>query len=109
MVQTSKYSQALQQFPSLVLTISQLLMSNSIIRRRENQHILRTKHSQAREVPLSKYLGVSVYTKTRKRELVDRLYELGLSISYDRVLTISAELGDNICHYCKMELSRLSS
>ena len=82
-----------------VLTISQLLMSNSIIRRRENQHTLRTKRSQVRETPLSIYLGVLVHTKTCKRELVDRLYELGLSILYDRVLTISAELGDNICYY----------
>ena len=48
-------------------------------------------------------MGVLVHTKTRKRELVDRLYELGLSISYDQVLTISAELGDDICHYYKME------
>ena len=78
-------------------------MSNNIIRRRENQHTLRTKHSQVREAPLLIYLGILVHTKTRKRELVDRLYELGLSISYDRVLTISVELGDNICHYYKME------
>ena len=78
-------------------------MSTSIIRRRENQHSLRTKRSQVRETPLPIYLGVLVHTKTRKRELVDRLYELGLSISYDRVLTISAELVDNICHYYEME------
>ena len=75
-----------------VLTISQLLMSNSIIRRRENQHTLRTKRSQVRETSLPIYLGVLVHTKTRKRELVDRLYELGLSILYDRVLTILATI-----------------
>ncbi|KAJ8050257.1 hypothetical protein HOLleu_03391 [Holothuria leucospilota] len=44
-----------------------------------------------------------VHTKTRKRKLVDRLYDLGLSISYDWVLAISTELGDKICHYYKME------
>ncbi|CAL8335924.1 unnamed protein product [Merluccius merluccius] len=44
-----------------------------------------------------------IHTKTRKRELVDRLFDLGLSISYDRVLAISTELGDKICHYYKME------
>ena len=89
--------------PQPVLTISQLLMSNSIIRRRENQHTPRTNRSQVRETPLPICLGVLVHTKTRKRELVDRLFELGRSISYDRVLTISAELGDNICHYYEME------
>ncbi|KAJ8048750.1 hypothetical protein HOLleu_01187 [Holothuria leucospilota] len=44
-----------------------------------------------------------IHTKTRNRELVDRLYVLGLSISYDPVLAISTELGDKICHYYKME------
>ena len=89
--------------PQPVLTISQLLMSNSIIRHWEIQHTLRTKRSQVRETPLLIYLGVLVHTKTRERELVDRLYKLGLSISYDRVLTISSELGDNICLYYKIE------
>ncbi|KAJ8406047.1 hypothetical protein AAFF_G00309350 [Aldrovandia affinis] len=37
---------------------------------------------------------MSVYTKTRKRKLVEMLNEHGISISYDRVLEISAQLGD---------------
>ncbi|KAJ8027926.1 hypothetical protein HOLleu_30023 [Holothuria leucospilota] len=87
-----------------VFTIFQLLMSNSMVRRRENQQTpCTTRHNQGRETPLPIYLGVMTHTKTRKRELVDRLYDLGLSISYDRVLTISAELGDKICHYYTME------
>ena len=52
-----------------------------------------------------------VHTKTRKRELVDTLHELGLSVSYDRVMDISSELGSKICsHYdgekaaCPLEL-----
>ena len=87
-----------------VLTISQLLMSNSIARHRDNQKKMSTvRHNINRETPLNIYLGVMVHTKTRKRELVDCLYNLGLSISYDRVLAISAELGDQICQYYKME------
>lgn len=87
-----------------VLTISQLLMSNSMVRRRENQKTpYTTRHNQGRETPLSIYLIVMVHTKTRKRELVDRLYDLRLSISYDLVLTISTELGDKICHYYEMD------
>ena len=38
-------------------------------------------------------------SKTRKRELVDALFNLGLCISYGRVLKISTELGTNICYY----------
>ncbi|KAK3737233.1 hypothetical protein QZH41_010861 [Actinostola sp. cb2023] len=44
-----------------------------------------------------------VHTKTRKRELVDTLFSLGLSISYDRVLDISTELGNNICRFYESE------
>lgn len=86
-----------------VLTISQLLMSNSTVRRQKNEQAsCPTRRTQGRETPLPIYLGVLVHTKTRKRELVDRLYDLGLSIHYDRVLAISTELGNNICHYYKM-------
>ena len=40
-----------------------------------------------------------LHTKTRKRELVDALFNLGSCISYDRVLKISTELGNNISYY----------
>ena len=40
------------------------------------------------------YLGLNVFAKTRKRQLIDMLYENRLSISYDRVLEISSQLGE---------------
>ena len=44
-----------------------------------------------------------IHTKTRKRALVDTLFDLGLCISYDRVLDISTEIEKNICHYYEVE------
>ena len=44
-----------------------------------------------------------IHTKTRRRDLVDELYRLGLSVAYDRVLSISSALGDNICRYFQLE------
>lgn len=41
-------------------------------------------------------MGLSVYTKTRKRTLVEMIYEHGISISYNSVLEISTQLGDAI-------------
>ena len=38
-----------------------------------------------------------LHANTRKRELVDTLSGLGISISYDRVLRISAEMGNGVC------------
>ena len=82
-----------------VLTLSQLLMFNSFA-------LLATKlstHNYEREPPLPLYLRVLMYAKTRKRELVDALFELGLSISYDRLLNISAVMCNTLCKQFEME------
>ena len=55
------------------------------------------------ETPLPIYLGMLVHTKTRKRELVDLLFELCLSVSYDRVLEISTQLGHKVCQYYEIQ------
>lgn len=91
------------QMPQPILTIAQLLMHNSLMRCRQTQSTSAVRHSQERETPLPMYVGIMIHTKTRKRELVDNLYQLGLSISYDRVLGISTELGNKICHQYQKE------
>ncbi len=40
------------------------------------------------------YMGMAVYAKIRKRNMVEMLHENNLSISCDRVLEVSAQLGD---------------
>ena len=88
--------------PQAALTLSQLLMFNSFARCQDGgSHTLR--HKQERETPLPLYLGVLIHSKTRKKELVDALFELGLCISYDRVMSISTSLGNNLCHQFEME------
>ena len=39
-------------------------------------------------------MGMSVFGRTRKRQLVEMLHDHGISISYNRVLEVSAQLGD---------------
>ena len=78
------------------LSIAQLLQYNSYSRRRKGPH-QHERHSRKRETPLPIYLGLSVHAKTRSRELVDNLYDLGLSVSYDRVMSISTDLGNGVC------------
>ena len=70
--------------PQHVLTIAQLLMHNSMIRCRDKKTTATVKHNRERETPLPIYLDVMIHTKTRKWELVDQLFDLGLSVSYDR-------------------------
>ena len=78
------------------ITIAQLLLYNSYSRRRNEPHQYE-RHNRTRETPLPIYLGLSVHAKTRSRELVNNLYDLGLSISYDRVMSISTDLGNGVC------------
>ena len=61
------------------------------------------RHRQQQETPIPIYLGIMLHTKTRKRELVDTLFNMGLCILYDPVLRISTELGDKICYYYEKE------
>ena len=78
------------------LSICQLVMFNSVKQRQKQV----TRHDKSREPPLPVYLGVLIHNKTRKRELVEKLFDLGLSVSYDRVLEISTDAGTEICkHY----------
>ena len=79
------------------LTIAQLIVFNSHVRRRKDS--VSMHHSKEKETPLPEYIGLMVHALTRSRTLIDKLYELGLSISYDRVLEISSSMGNTVCEY----------
>ena len=85
------------------LTLSQLLLYNSSKRHR-NEPTDSFRHNQQRETPVPISIGMMVHSKTRKRELVDILFSLGLSISYDRVLSISTELGNKSAIITNMKM-----
>ena len=78
------------------LTVAQLLKFNCSSRRRE-ESTGSGRHNRDRETPVPLYVGHSTHALTRKRELVDSLYKLGISISYDRVLSISTDIGNAVC------------
>ena len=102
MVQTSRCNPVIHLYLSL-LSPSQLLVFNSLENRRKNATTNTTRPGKHRQTPLLVYLGVKIHTKTRKREIVDTLFHLGLSISYDRELNISTELGNEIYYQYEME------
>ena len=72
------------------LSIAQLIQYNSCTRRRQTSKD--SYHKKDRETPLAIYLGLMIHGHTRKRELVDKMFQLGLAISYDRILEISTEM-----------------
>ena len=83
-----------KSFIQAQLSISQLVIFNSNIRQRATS--TSAFHSKYREPPLSIYLGCLIHARTRKRFLIDKLYELGLSPSYNRVLEISTDLANSV-------------
>jgi hypothetical protein len=75
-------------------SITQLLTFNAIKRSRKDTQAVR--HNPDRETRLPLYLGLLVYTKTRKRELVDTLFQHGLSVSYSRITQLSTQLANSV-------------
>ena len=87
------------------LSIAQLLKFNSTKRKRDNASSVHVKHSTctAQETPVPRYIGLMLHAHSRKRELIDRLNHLGLSMSYDRVLRLSAQMGNSVCELFQRE------
>ena len=76
------------------LAMAQLLQYNCYGRYRNEKATQR--HSKDRETPIPVYIGMSIYARTRKRYLTEILHDSGISVSYDRVLEISAQLGEAV-------------
>jgi len=66
-----------------VLSIAQLLVHNCIKRRKECVKIPQVYHSKDRETPLPVYVGLKAHALTRERQLIDILFALGMSASYN--------------------------
>lgn len=80
------------------LAIAQLLKFNSVKHKRSHaKPSTSVRHSTAQETPVPMYVGMMLHAHTRKRELVERLSHLGMSISYDRVLHLSTQMGNKVC------------
>ena len=57
----------------------------------------KSRHSIEKEPPLPLYIGMKIHTDTRSKETVKQLHQLGLSVSYDRVLQIESQLATATC------------
>ena len=101
-------NQSLSSSTQAALSIAQLLKFNSVKQRRKQgatktQEPPAVRHSTYQETPLPTYVGLMLHAETRKRGLVDKLFSLGLSISYDRVLRLSAQMGNSVCQLYHIE------
>lgn len=79
--------------------ISQLVVYNSVKCKRKvdsSQPATQkpVRHSRKQETPLPLYVGLLLHATTRKKSVIERF---GLSVSYDRVLSFSAEVAHAAC------------
>ena len=61
-----------------VLIVAQCIFYNSTFRHRKQA--AGAYHNTMRETPLPIYVGLLLHGETRKRRLVDKFYDLGLSV-----------------------------
>ena len=66
------------------LSISQLLMFNSVKLPRGADTSSTVHHKHERETPLPLYITMKIHSVTRSRNLIDPLFNLGMCVSYDR-------------------------
>eukprot|EP00794_Sanderia_malayensis_P001933 gene1933-2197_t len=76
-----------------VYTIAQLLKFNSYKQRRAES--TKQYHRVCQETPVPFYLGLFTYAKMRKKSIIDKLFELGISVSYDRVLALTMKMANH--------------
>ena len=76
------------------LTVPQIILFNS--KKRASSYV-NSRHSLYKEPPLPLYIGLKVHTKTRSKKIITQLHELGISVSYDRVLQLENQLATAVC------------
>ena len=85
------------------LAISQLMVFNSVKNARHVDSPSSARHCRSQETPLPLYLSLKIHAVTRSRGLIDILFNLGLCVSYDRLLQVSSEIANSVCQRFKVE------
>jgi hypothetical protein len=81
------------------LTISQMFMFNAVkhVRTRYVKGKVtsgKIRHKAEREVPLPLYIGLKLHAGSRKKGLIEIMFQLGMSVCYDRVLQVITDLAN---------------
>lgn len=85
------------------LSIAQLMLFNSVKYAKKEQKTGCGRHTTDRETPLPLYVGLKIHTLTRSKELVDIMYKLGMSVSYERILQVLTNIANGVCEQFEAE------
>ena len=79
------------------------MVFNSVKRARNVDSPSSARHSRSQETPLPLYLSLKIHAVTRSRRLVDTLFNLGLCVSYDRLLQLTSDIANGVCQSFRVE------
>lgn len=70
------------------LTVCQTILFNTKADCTKKSKTSRTRHNKEREPPLPLYIGITVHATTRSKSLITKLYQMGVSVSYQRIVEL---------------------
>ena len=76
------------------LSVGQLIIFNM---KKSTSCSTKERHHIDREPPLPIYIGLNIHQQTRCRKLTTQLFQMGISISYDRVLSLEDKIAASLC------------
>lgn len=77
------------------LTLTQLLVHNC--KKKGDIETMHQRYSPDREPPVPLYVGLNLHTQTRSKTLVNQMANLGISVSYKRVIEVENEIAASQC------------
>ena len=77
------------------MTVTQII-TFTIKRLEKSKHPCSTRHAdkKERETPAVIYISLKIYATVRSQSIIDHLFQLGICVSYNRVLSITKSLYD---------------
>ena len=78
----------------IVLTIAQMILFNY---KKRPSVTDKSRHNQNFEQPLPLYVGMKIHSQSRSKKLIMQMNELGLNVSYDRILHLENQLANLVC------------
>ena len=91
-------------FIQTCLTVVQTILFNckkAAVDVKKEVSTVKIRHSLNHEPPLPLYLGLNVHILTRSKKLITELHNLGLSVSYNRVLQVENQMAIAVCEDIK--------
>ena len=80
-----------------VTSLCELLYFNAIKNDKPIKDSGSSRHNIDKETPTAIYVAMLIHAKTRSKDIIDKLHNLGLCISYKRLMEIQNKIANSVC------------